>query len=53
MQIGEQMVKTIQLGNLRKDSPNFKNPQTGRVYSIEGFSPTISTCQGAIDNQKY
>ena len=36
----------IQIGNLRKDKPNFANPQCGRVYSIEGISPTINTCQG-------
>ena len=40
------MNKIINLGNLKKASAKFKNPQTGRVYSIEGISPTINTCQG-------
>ena len=40
------MNKIIQLGNMRKGTPKFSNPQTGRVYSIEGIAPTISTCQG-------
>lgn len=36
-----------QVGNIVDDSNrNFKNPQTGRVYSTEGISPTINTCQG-------
>ena len=45
--------KIIQLGNIREDSKNFKNPQTGRVYSAEGIAPTISTCQGETVNQRY
>ena len=37
----------IQIGNLNDDSKRiFKNPQTGRVFSSEGLSPTINTCQG-------
>ena len=43
----------IQMGNLHKDKPNFSNPQCGRVYSVEGISPTINTCQGEKENQKY
>ena len=46
------MNKIIQLGNLRKDSKNFTNPQTGRVYYEEGIAPTISTCQGETVNQR-
>lgn len=42
----------IQIGNLHKDRPNFSNPQCGRVYSIDGISPTINTCQGEKENQK-
>ncbi len=46
------MNKIIQLGNLRKDTKNFTNPQTGRVYSAEGIAPTLNTCQGGvIDNR--
>ena len=40
------MSKIVQLGNLKKGSISFPNPQTGRVYSIEGISPTLNTCQG-------
>lgn len=39
-------MKIIQIGNLRKGTPTFDNPQTGRVYSAEGLSPTLNTCQG-------
>lgn len=38
-------MKIIQLGNMRKGTPKFSNPQTGRVYSIDGIAPTINTCQ--------
>ena len=40
------MNKIFQIGNLRKSTPTFSNPQCGRVYSINGISPTINTCQG-------
>lgn len=40
------MNKIIQIGNIRKGTQKFNNPQTGRVYSIDGISPTINTCQG-------
>ena len=40
------MEKILQLGNLRKSTLTFNNPQCGRVYSIKGISPTINTCQG-------
>ena len=46
------MNKLIQIGNMRTDSENFKNPQTGRVYSIEGIAPTINTCQGGRPRTK-
>ena len=36
-----------QVGNIVDDTNrNFKNPQTGRIYSADGLSPTINTCQG-------
>jgi hypothetical protein len=38
--------EVIQLGNLYPDLPNFKNRTSGRVYSVEGLSPTINTCGG-------
>lgn len=39
-------VELIQVGNLYPDTPRFKNRTTGRVYDVEGISPTINTCQG-------
>ena len=42
-----------QVGNIVDDTNrNFKNPQTGRVYSAEGLSPTINTCQGGGNEPK-
>lgn len=38
--------KVIQVGNLYPDTPNFKNKTSGRVYSTEGISPTLTACQG-------
>lgn len=46
------MNKIIQIGNIRKGTQKFNNPQTGRVYSIDGISPTINTCQGENVNPK-
>lgn len=40
------MHKIIQLGNLAADTEKFKNRTVGRVYSIEGISPTINTIGG-------
>lgn len=34
-----------QVGNYRQDS-TWDNPQTGRVYSPDGLSPTLNTCGG-------
>ena len=49
----KRMNKIIQLGNLRKDTKNFKNPQAGRIYSVDGIAPTLNTCQGGeTDNQR-
>ena len=36
----------FQLGNMYEDSKKFSNPQTGRIYSINGISPTLNTCGG-------
>lgn len=39
--------KIIQVGNYMDDTGRgFKNPQCGRVYSVEGISPTLNTCGG-------
>lgn len=46
------MNKIIQLGNLVQNSKNFTNPQRGRVYSVNGIAPTISTCQGGQGEPK-
>lgn len=35
-----------QIGNLRKTTSFGGNPQSGRVYSINGVAPTINTCGG-------
>ena len=40
------MNKIIQLGNINRENKKFSNPQPGRVYSINGISPTLNTCQG-------
>lgn len=37
--------KIQQVGNIAEEK-NFKNPQSGRVYSIDGISPTLNTMQG-------
>lgn len=37
--------KVIQVGNI-VSTGNWDNPQRGRIYSSEGCSPTINTCQG-------
>lgn len=29
------------MGNMRKESINFRNPQEGRIYSIFGIAPTV------------
>ena len=43
--------KVIQLGNI-VDERNFHNPQTGRIYDIEGIAPTLNTCGGGSTNQR-
>lgn len=43
------MNEIIQLGNIFENDKNVKlnkNPQPGRVYSIYGIAPTLSTMQG-------
>ena len=40
------MNKIIQIGNIRNSTEKFVNPQTGRVYSVDGIAPTVNTCQG-------
>ena len=42
--INDNVVK--QLGNISTDNSSWSNPQTGRIYSVEGISPTLNTCGG-------
>ena len=37
--------KVIQVGNI-VNTGNWDNPQRGRIYSSEGCSPALNTCQG-------
>ena len=39
-------VQVKQVGNIRKTNSFGGNPQTGRVYSTDGLSPTLNTMQG-------
>ena len=40
-------VKVIQIGNIVDDTNiGFKNPQRGRVYSIDGLAPTMQNWSG-------
>ena len=40
------MSRVIQVLNINEER-NFANPQTGRVYDVNGISPTLNTCGGA------
>ena len=42
--INDNVVK--QLGNISTGNSSWENPQTGRIYSAEGISPTLNTCGG-------
>jgi hypothetical protein len=42
-------VKIIQVGNIFPNTETFKNRTAGRVFSIEGLSPTVSTPSGGGD----
>ena len=35
-----------QIGNISEGNSSWGNPQTGRIYSAEGISPTLNTCSG-------
>lgn len=43
---GRELPKIVQIGNLRPNGSFGGNPQTGRVYSPYGLSPTLNTMQG-------
>lgn len=41
--------EVIQIGNIVDDSKiGFKNPQRGRVYSINGIAPCLNCCGGGL-----
>lgn len=42
----------VQVGNYREKETGFTNPQTGRVYSADGVSPTLNTMQGGDRSPK-
>lgn len=42
----EKKTEIIEVGNLKEGQQNWDSPQTGRVYSTEGISPTLNTCGG-------
>lgn len=43
---GQDRHGVLQVGNYRENGKGFTNPQTGRVYSTDGCSPTLNTMQG-------
>lgn len=43
---GENQAPIEQVGNIDQHKRERDNPQTGRVYSTDGVSPTLSTMQG-------
>lgn len=45
-------VTVKQVGNIRKNNSFGGNPQTGRVYSPDGLSPTLNTMQGGSRQPK-
>lgn len=44
--------EVIQIGNIAEEKENFKNPQVGRIYSADGCSPTLNTCNGGSHEPK-
>lgn len=44
--------KCIQVGNVADERENFKNPQIGRIYSTDGISSTLNTCNGGSHEPK-
>lgn len=38
--------KVLQIGNIAEGKSGWDNPQAGRIYSVEGCSPTLNTCNG-------
>ena len=42
----ERKSQVLEIGNLKSGEQSWKSPQTGRVYSPKGISPTLNTCGG-------
>lgn len=45
------MNQVIELGNI-VHTGNWNNPQRGRIYSVDGICPCISTCGGGGQEPK-
>ena len=39
-------MQVIQIGNIAAHKGAWDNPQSGRIYSVNGICPTLSTCGG-------
>ena len=48
--VNDNIVK--QVGNISGCNGSWNNPQVGRIYSIEGCSPTLNTCGGGSHEPK-
>lgn len=48
--VNENAVK--QVGNISDCNGNWKNPQVGRIYDPDGYSPTLNTCGGGSHEPK-
>ena len=45
-------VRCIQLGNIAVGK-SWDNPQSGRIYSVDGIAPTLNTCGGGQDSMQH
>lgn len=43
-------VRCIQLGNIAVGK-SLDNPQSGRIYSVDGIAPTLNTCGGQFETK--
>lgn len=39
-------MEVVQIGNIAAYKGTWDNPQSGRIYSVNGICPTLSTCGG-------
>lgn len=49
----ERKSQVLEIGNLKSGEQSWKSPQTGRIYSPKGISPTLNTCGGAVMRLKF